>query len=234
MNIKQHRFITEYLRFGDKAIAYKNAYNTPHANYRTLESAANRLLKKPEIAYAIEEAMARIRSEAEQELKQQLREELMSVQRKRDILARIAHGDVYIEQTYRGKGCQTCSVMVKPTINQMLKAIDLDSKLAGDYAVKKQLTVVHAVKATNLSSEVEKEIIHNVPLSEELGGGNNNDDFPQQNATTERQKERADEHAAEKTLINANIDSSHRHISHAGLRKLFETPVKQQKEAKTG
>ena len=43
---------------------------------------------------------------------------------------------MYAVQNYKGKDCNQCTQMVRPTINQMLKAIDLDSKLAGHYTVK--------------------------------------------------------------------------------------------------
>ncbi len=146
MNLKQHRFVTEYLKWGDAALAYKNAYNTHSDNYRAIESAANRLLNHPEIATALQETEARLRSEAEQEVKQRITAELLSIQRKREILARIAEGNIYIEQQFKGKDCKTCTQMVKPSINQMLKAIDLDSRLAGDYPTPKQMTVVHTVQ----------------------------------------------------------------------------------------
>lgn len=143
MNLKQQRFITEMLRHGDKVVAYKIAYQSDSASYTTLESAANRLLKNPEVAAAIQSTVDRIRHEVEEELKAEMRRELLSVQRKREILARIAEGDVYIEQTFKGKGCQTCTQMAKPTINQMLKAIDIDNRMAGDYKDKRAVTFVH-------------------------------------------------------------------------------------------
>ncbi len=145
MNLKQYAFVTEMLKHGDKIIAYKNAYQSPSSSYTTLESAANRLLKNPEVAAAIQSTLDRIRHEVEEELKDELRKELLSVQRKREILARIAEGDVYIEQTYKGKGCQSCTQMAKPTINQMLKAIDIDNRMAGDYKDKRSVTYVHPV-----------------------------------------------------------------------------------------
>lgn len=191
MNLKQYRFVTEYLKWGDPAHAYKLAYNCKSNNYRSMESAANRLLNNPEISTAIEEAEARLRSEAEQEVKQRITAELLTVQRKREILARIAESNVYIEQQYKGKDCKTCTQMVKPSINQMLKAIDLDSRLAGDYPTPKQMTVVHTVATVKESPAAGKP----VEKSSEI------------------------QHSKEKS-----------HITHAGLRKLLSTPIRQQKE----
>lgn len=191
MNLKQYRFVTEYLKWGDPAHAYKLAYNCKSNNYRSMESAANRLLNNPEIATAIEEAEARLRSEAEQEVKQRITAELLTVQRKREILARIAEGNVYIEQQYKGKDCKTCTQMVKPSINQMLKAIDLDSRLAGDYPTPKQMTVVHTVATVKEAPTAGKPV--------------------EKSADIQHNKEKP-------------------HITHAGLRKLLSTPIRQQKE----
>ena len=142
MNNKQHAFVTEYLRHGDKIIAYNLAYKKQTNNYTAIESAANRLLRDPEIAHAISSVRDAIRHEVEQEIRQQLRTELLSIQRKRELLAQIATGELCAIQVYKGKDCNQCTQMVRPTINQMLKAIDLDNKLAGHYTVSsKQLTV---------------------------------------------------------------------------------------------
>lgn len=144
MNPKQFTFTMEMLRHGDKILAYSIAYQPKAPNYRNIESAANRLLQNAEIANYIETTRQRIQQEVEAELKEQLKAELLTVHRKRQILARIAEGDVYIEQTYKGKGCQSCTQMAKPTINQMLKAIDIDNRMAGDYVDKRPKTIVHA------------------------------------------------------------------------------------------
>ncbi|MCB0700543.1 MAG: hypothetical protein H6551_01175 [Chitinophagales bacterium] len=139
MNQKQHSFVTEYLRIGDKVIAYKIAYQCDSTNLETLISSANRLMKHPEVAKAIEDVQSRIRAQVEYELKQELRRELLTVQRKRELLAAIATGDISVEQNYKGRDCKTCTQFAKPTINQMLKAIDIDSKLAGHYVSNKNV-----------------------------------------------------------------------------------------------
>ncbi len=197
MNLKQHAFVTEYLRFGCAQTAYRNAYKCYQSPARSIESAGNRLLKNPEVAQAIHNAQSRIRSEVEQELKEQLKYELLTLQRKREILSMIAQGDIYIEQNYKGKDCRTCTQLVKPTINQMLKAIDLDSKLAGHYATKKQQTVVHTAP---VKQKEEVEIV----------AEQTNTDISQQNTT-----------------ITTPVKDAAKSITHAGLRKLLSTPVKQ-------
>lgn len=178
MNLKQQTFITEYLRFGDAQTAYRNAYKNYHSSWRTIESSGNRLLNKPEIAEAIKNAKERIRWEVEEEFKNQVRKELLSVQRKREILAMIAQGEVYIEQTQKGKDCRMCKLLVKPGFGQMLKAIDMDNKMTGHYVTKRQTTVVHTT-ATKQPPENQQE--QPEPVAKE-----SENEKTQQIATTER------------------------------------------------
>lgn len=159
MNTRQQQFVTEYLRIGDKMIAYKKAYDCDSSSYRTVESAANRLLQHPEVAAAIAEVTNRIRHEVEQQLQQELKTQLLTVQRKRELLARIAEGDIYVEQNYKGKDCNTCTQLVKPTVNQMLKAIDLDSKLAGHYTNDRNINVVHTTQVTPQPAPQDQEVV---------------------------------------------------------------------------
>lgn len=155
MTNKQHEFVTEYLRHGDKIIAYSLVYKNESGNYAAVESAANRLLRHPEVAQAIDSVRKAIRAEVEQELKQQLYTELLTVQRKRELLARIANGQLFAVQQYKGKDCRTCEQVVTPTINQMLKAIDLDNKLAGHYTIK---TVDSSMFTVNNSPALHKQV----------------------------------------------------------------------------
>ncbi|OSZ82458.1 hypothetical protein CAP35_04090 [Chitinophagaceae bacterium IBVUCB1] len=198
MNLKQHRFVTEYLKWGDAQLAYKKAYDCKSNNNRAIESATHRLLRHPDVAQAIAEAEARLRAEAEMEVRTKLAGELLTVQRKREILARIAEGNIYIEQQYKGGNCRTCTQMVKPSIDQMLKAIDLDSRLAGDYPVKKQLTVVHTIAAEK--PHPEKQI---------------------QATTIITQTETP---ALAELTDNGQYEVP-QHITHAGLRKLLTKPI---------
>ncbi len=81
---------------------------------------------------------------------------------------------MYAIQNYKGKDCNQCTQMVRPTINQMLKAIDLDSKLAGHYSVR-QFTVDN--------TEMEYKTPKDDNLSRPFRGIGGN---PQQNATKEQ------------------------------------------------
>lgn len=138
MKHEHYQFVTEYLRWGDQVIAYRNAYHSD-SSYQTLESAANRLLKRPDVAQAIEEAQAAIRQQVEAEVAEQLKGELLTIQKKRELLYKIATGEMMAEQNYKGKDCNVCTQFVRPTITQMLRAIDLDSKLSNHYPQAKSL-----------------------------------------------------------------------------------------------
>jgi hypothetical protein len=135
MNFKQQTFITEYLRHNSAYTAYCLAYNPKDASkYDSIMSAANRLLNDPEVGGVIDSILSGIRHDVEQEIREKLRTDLLSTQRKREILAKIATGEMYAVQVYKGKDCNQCTQHVMPTINQMLKAIDLDNRMVGLYA----------------------------------------------------------------------------------------------------
>lgn len=142
MNLKQQTFVTEYLRHRSAYTAYCIAYNTESSNYESVMSAANRLLHHPEVSATINSILGTIRKEVEEEVRQELKTELLTVQHKRELLARIARGEMYVPQNYKGKDCSQCTQMVTPTINQMLKAIDLDSKLAGHYSAQQTTPII--------------------------------------------------------------------------------------------
>ena len=157
MNEKQQRFITEFMRYGDKILAYKAAYNNPSPDPDVIISAANRLLRRPEVREVIETAQKRIRAEVEAELKAELKQELLTVQRKRELLAQIATGEALIEQHTKGKNCNMCTILQRPNFTQMLKAIDLDSRLAGHYKTNGHGTVRPVQQAEKTEKQNKKE-----------------------------------------------------------------------------
>lgn len=158
MNLKQQTFITEYLRHNDAFTAYCIAYNLKDcSNYTSIMSSANRLLNTPEVAETIRTIMDGIRHDVEQEIKAEMKRELLTVQRKRELLAQIATGEMYVMQYYKGKDCNQCSQHVAPTINQMLRAIDLDSRLAGHYPEVKHSTKQNIVAVEKLEQQLVKD-----------------------------------------------------------------------------
>ena len=123
--------------------AYCIAYNVEdESQYESIMAAAQQLMDAPEVGGAIRSVLEHVQYEVEQEIRAQQKTELLTVQRKRELLANIATGEMYAIQNYKGKDCNQCTQMVRPTINQMLKAIDLDSKLAGHYSVDKRALTV--------------------------------------------------------------------------------------------
>lgn len=224
MNLRQHRFVTEYIRHGCPKIAYRIVYQPKNNNFRSHESAANRLLRNPEIAQAIQDIQNAARASAEAELQEQLREELLTIHEKRLILMRIARGDIYIEQSYPGKNCSTCTQLIKPTINQMLKAIDMDNRLAGHYPeknktiatirnipvsapVKNEEEVAPATKQNLLTSE-------GATLSKQTKDISNGQQVTQQ----KKQQHRSCTPAAKPGTFTS---APGRKITHPGLRKLL-------------
>ena len=135
MTEQQKDFVHMYLKHRDKIVAHNLAYGN-NSNIASVESSANRLLRIPEIADTIRSIQDNIRHEVEEEFKAKYREELLTIYEKRLLLKKIATGELYIEQKYKGKNCTQCSHYISPTINQMLAALKEDSKLAGHHPFK--------------------------------------------------------------------------------------------------
>lgn len=157
MNFKQQSFITEYLRHRSAYTAYCRAYHVQdETKYDSIMSAANRLLNDPEVGGVIRSVLEGIRHDVEQEIRAELKTDLLTVQRKREILAKIATGEMYAVQVYKGKDCSQCTQHVWPTINQMLKAIDLDNKMAGLYAAGNYKPQIANVPPAEVVQQVDK------------------------------------------------------------------------------
>ncbi len=186
MNFKQQTFVTEYLRHNSAYTAYCLAYNPKDAgNYDSIMSAANRLLNHPEVSAVIDSILSGIRHDVEQELRAKLKTDLLTTQRKREILAKIATGEMYAVQVYKGKDCNQCTQHVMPTINQMLKAIDLDNRMVGLYAPAHAHHKPQTVPAlnTDVLQQVDK-FLKSLGLAPEQIGKNGE---RQQNTTTGEQ-----------------------------------------------
>ncbi|MBL7684109.1 MAG: terminase small subunit [Flavipsychrobacter sp.] len=130
----QHEiFVREMIRHGNRSLAYKAAY--PDAKDEALRTAAARLLAKPHIQQAIDAVMQPLREKAIAELEQQaterVKEEICSLQQRREVLAKIILGRMQVKKHIR----------LKDTIHEVyddvspaavIRAIDLDSKLAAN------------------------------------------------------------------------------------------------------
>jgi hypothetical protein len=118
MNHKQQIFIMRYAATGDKIASYKQAYNSKSENQHAIDSAANRLLRKPEIREALLLMKREQFSRAEEQLQKDLQSELLDLQEKRSILAEVATASERV-----GQG----------TIYTRLRAIDIDNRIMGLY-----------------------------------------------------------------------------------------------------
>ncbi|MBZ0099873.1 MAG: terminase small subunit [Taibaiella sp.] len=133
MNHRQQLFANTYLRHNDPTIAYMEAYKPRVPNYRVIMSAANRLLRKPEIAEYISSVRDSVRSQLEYELKEQMKEELLTIHEKRLYIKRVINGEILIPQDYKTTGCNRCTMFIRPTFPQILGYLKEDSRLAGHY-----------------------------------------------------------------------------------------------------
>ncbi|WP_276131935.1 terminase small subunit [Polluticoccus soli] len=154
MNMNQHSFVCELLRHGNKCEAYKTAYRPQNENPRSIESAANRLMKNPEVSAAITEAQERMLEEARQELKEKYVAELLTVQRKRELLAQIAEGKWMEQPPPDHIEGQRVPVMV-PTLKERLKAIDMDNRMDGSYRATAQNQATETGELPRAQNETE-------------------------------------------------------------------------------
>lgn len=130
MNSNHQTFILEMIKHGDKLRAYKTAY--PRAKDHSAIKAAERLLRRPEIAGEIEHAIAAIRHDAYKEAYQlcldQQKTLLLSIMKKREILTQIATCQMKVgryvkeEDGYR-------MVYEDPRPRDIIKAIEVDTQL---------------------------------------------------------------------------------------------------------
>lgn len=130
MKPKHMQFAMNYLRTKDAELAYKLTY--PRAGVQSLASAASRLLARDDISTWLEATEDAIRSraiaEVEQEEAGKLRHELLSINQKRDILAKMATGQYKRKRFIKTKyGATQVEDDLHPFA--ILKAIDLDTRL---------------------------------------------------------------------------------------------------------
>ncbi len=139
----QHEiFIREMIRHGNKTQAYLAAY--PDATGEALRTAATRLLNKPHIQQAINNVLQPIREKAAAELEnaasQRIKEEICTLQQRREVLAKIILGKMQVKKHLRLKD-SIHEVYDDVTPAAIIRAIDLDSKLAANkYKEKIQTT----------------------------------------------------------------------------------------------
>lgn len=132
MKLENYKFVTEYLYWGEPVIAYQNAFEAA-GDYNTLLPLAEALLDDEEVAATISRAKAAIEERVEQQAARQEKAQLLTLEKKRELLYEIATGQKLVEYSYKGRDCNQCTQLIRPNINQMLRAIHLDARLANHY-----------------------------------------------------------------------------------------------------
>lgn len=129
INLKHETFIREMIAHGDRRLAYQTAYpdSSPNAAYAN----AGRLLARPEIYERIQQAVALVEEQLQQELAAQLKDHFMELSEKRAYLARLIRGEEFTVKhtTYYGK---VLTYIKEPTPTELLRAIELDTKLEAE------------------------------------------------------------------------------------------------------
>jgi len=130
LNARHLLFINEMIRHGDKLKAYAAAY--PDAKGEALRKAAERLMKNPIIAQQIDEVRAQVRHEAYTAAyaacMEEMKTELLSMQKKRAILAQLATCEMKVGRYVKYNG-DYIMVYEDPRPRDIIRAIELDTKL---------------------------------------------------------------------------------------------------------
>lgn len=130
LNARHLLFINEMIRHGDKLKAYAAAY--PDAKGEALRKAAERLMKNPAIAQKIHEVRSQIRHEAYvaayAACMEEMKTELLSMQKRRAILAQLATCEMKVGRYVKYNG-DYVMVYEDPRPRDIIRAIELDTKL---------------------------------------------------------------------------------------------------------
>jgi hypothetical protein len=132
MKTSHQTFLLEMVKHGDKELAWQKA-NPGNKGGNSARKAADRLLRRhPEMAAEIEEAVATIRHQAYKEAYKLYTEEqrtpLLSMMQRREILARIARGEVKVCR-YVKDGDRFRMLFEDPRPRDMIRAIETDAKM---------------------------------------------------------------------------------------------------------
>jgi hypothetical protein len=140
LNSEQRKFLKLLIaNHGDHIEAYVQAYNMK--NRKKAATAGRQLALHPEVKQKFEESQSRAIRLAEKKAAEQLAKEYvtqaLSMTQKRDILFQIATGTLTIKKTVSiGGKAQTVDAI--PDFNDRKNAIELDSRLMGEFAAEKR------------------------------------------------------------------------------------------------
>lgn len=151
MNPKHKRWADYVVSGKSNTEAYKLVY--PNATLKTCQNKGGVLSKKGELIEYINSRLQKIAEKVEKKAS----DELLNVEvgliltsaRKREILAKIVNGEMEVEKYVTVKG-ELKKVKAKPDLNDIMKAIELDNKMAGDNVQAKPNQVAKAEEVTKV------------------------------------------------------------------------------------
>lgn len=151
MNPKHKKWADYVVSGKSNTEAYKLVY--PNATLKTCQNKGGVLSKKGELKNYINSRLTKIAEKVENKASNELLDVeiglILTSAKKREILAKIASGEFETEKFVTIKGILK-KVKVKPDINDIMKAIELDNKMAGDNVQAKPNQVAKAEEVTKV------------------------------------------------------------------------------------
>lgn len=145
MNQKHKRWADYVVSGKSNTEAYKLVY--PNATLKTCQNKGGVLSKKGELRDYINSRLQKIAEKVEKKASEELLDVevglILTSARKREILAKIVNGEMEVEKYVTVKG-ELKKVKAKPDLNDIMKAIELDNKMAGDNVQAKPNQVAKA------------------------------------------------------------------------------------------
>lgn len=159
-------FVDEMIQHGDQVRAYKKAYPKTK-NEAAIRQGCHRLSQNVTIQSTIKAEADKIKAAATEqaitELKEELKGKILTRQQKQEILYKIATGEHLNEKKKPvfnpiSKKFETIIVIEKSDDVAMMKAIEIDSKMTGDYAPEKwEVTKPIDIKIEAATPEIDYE-----------------------------------------------------------------------------
>ena len=161
MNHRHQVFITQMLLHGDKEEAYACAF--PKARGRSITEGANRLMADPDIKKVLEQSHANIRKKLEKEIVEKQKEELLSVNKMKELLSQMAEGMLETPKHLRTKEGGWDVVQTKPNHWHILQAISAYCRLTGQYK-KAESDALHPPKES--VEEIGRRLFYGLTMDE--------------------------------------------------------------------
>lgn len=143
-NHKHLKFILELAKTGNRIKAYRTAYPKCKDD-KAASTNAGRLMKNVEIVKAVKQKTAEFQSlalnKAQEAVSEQVVDNVLSFNQKRQILAAIASGAPrYVKKLISEEnGVKVYQdIFLVPTFNDIVKAVELDNRMTGDFAADRR------------------------------------------------------------------------------------------------